>query len=49
MNTRLVTMIIITSSFFAGFLSGILLGKESEKRAQYKKEFFLQQEVNKIG
>ena len=49
MNTRLVTMIIIISSFFTGFLSGILLGKELEKRAQHKKDFFIQQEVNKIG
>ena len=49
MSTKLITMIIIVSSFFTGFLSGILLGKESEKRAIREKNFLIEQEVHKIG
>lgn len=49
MNTRLVTIIIIVSSFFTGFLSGIIAGKESEKRAIQEKNFLIEQEVHKIG
>ena len=49
MNTRLVTIIIIVSSFFTGFLSGIIAGKESEKRANQQKSFLINQEIHKIG
>ena len=49
MSTKLATTIIIVSSFTVGFLWGILLGKESEKKANQQKTFLLQQEVHKIG
>ena len=49
MSTRLVTIIIITSSFFTGWIVGILMGKQSERTLQNQKKYFLQQEMNKIG
>jgi hypothetical protein len=49
MSTKLATTIIIVSSFTVEFLWGIMLGKESEKKAIQQKHFLIQQEVNKIG
>jgi hypothetical protein len=49
MNTRLVTIIIIIFSFSTGLYTGILFGRQYEKREQQQKNFFLQQEISRIG
>lgn len=49
MNTRLVTIIIIIFSFSTGLYTGILFGRQSEKREQQQKTLFFHQEINKIG
>jgi hypothetical protein len=48
MNIRLITTVIIITSFFTGFLTGVLMGKQLEKK-ENQKIFFMQKEINKIA
>jgi len=48
MNTRLITTIIIIFSFSTGIYTGILFGRQHEKREQQQKNLIFQKEVNKI-